>query len=583
MLNSSSTVTHTIRKLSSLVANQIAAGEVVERPASVVKELLENSIDAGASRIQVDVERGGTRLIRITDDGCGISREQLELALSRHATSKIEHSDDLKAIHTLGFRGEALASISSVSRLTLSSKPDTQEMGWSAMAEGLDMQVQLQPTSIPNGTIVEVKDLFFNTPARQKFLRAERTEYVHIEETIKRVALASPQVAITLKHNGKVTKRIPAAVNLEQQKQRIGSIVGNQFIRHALRLDCGFEHLQLQGWISPLHQHQNSSMSQYVFVNGRAVKDRTLNHAIRQAYHQLLPAGRAPTYVLYLTLDAEKVDVNVHPTKHEVRFSDARMVHDFIEKMVRQCVSEKHKLLTSEALNEQSYEDIERYIFPAPETSLTSNANIQDEYYHPRLKAGVIHQINERSAQYSSVASSAGYKPSSGSQTGTLLIDDRMLLFTHEKQAYCLDLKGFVCQWITDYLTKQWQQASVKQKPLLIPARLGMPIDDIEQSQIDVFQQLGFEITQTSPKTLALRRIPSCIEHIDVGHWLQQSIYTFIDKQFGFEQWQDTLLASLENYWQPESKTQWHNWLQPLNWKDSRFCKVLSAEILSKL
>lgn len=232
-----------IHKLSPLVANQIAAGEVVERPASVVKELLENAIDAKADRIQIDIERGGTRLIRVTDNGEGISRDELELALARHATSKIEHSDDLKAIYTLGFRGEALASISSVAKLKLSSRPQAQDMGWSAIAEGLDMQVKLQPQSLPAGTIVEVRDLFFNTPARQKFLRAERTEFVHIEETVKRIALGSPHVAITLRHNSKVIKRVPAAHNHEQHQQRIGSILGASFLREAIKLEIGRAHV----------------------------------------------------------------------------------------------------------------------------------------------------------------------------------------------------------------------------------------------------------------------------------------------------------------------------------------------------
>lgn len=320
----------TIKILPARLANQIAAGEVVERPASVVKELVENSLDSGATRIDIDIEKGGAKLIRVRDNGKGIVKDELGLALSRHATSKIHTLDDLEAIVSLGFRGEALASISSVARLTMTSRPATQDQAWAAYSEGRDMAVKLQPAAHPIGTSVEVLDLFFNTPARRKFLRTEKTEFTHIDELLKRIALSRFDVTINLRHNGKMIRQYRAAKTEIQAEKRIAAVCGNAFVRHMLKIELEHQGLKLHGWITTPEGARQQSDLQYCYVNGRMMRDKLINHAIRQSYETSLRPDQFATYVLFIELDPHQVDVNVHPAKHEVRFHQARLVHDFI-------------------------------------------------------------------------------------------------------------------------------------------------------------------------------------------------------------------------------------------------------------
>ncbi|MEZ9055735.1 DNA mismatch repair endonuclease MutL [Vibrio sp. 10N.261.49.A5] len=320
----------TIKILPARLANQIAAGEVVERPASVVKELVENSLDSGATRIDIDIEKGGAKMIRVRDNGKGIVKDELALALSRHATSKIHTLDDLEAIVSLGFRGEALASISSVARLTMTSRPTTQDQAWAAHSEGRDMQVKLQPAAHPIGTSVEVLDLFFNTPARRKFLRTEKTEFTHIDELLKRIALSRFDVTINLRHNGKMIRQYRAAKTQVQAEKRIAAVCGNPFVRHMLKIELEHQGLKLHGWITTPEGARQQSDLQYCYVNGRMMRDKLINHAIRQSYETSLRPDQFATYVLFIELDPHQVDVNVHPAKHEVRFHQARLVHDFI-------------------------------------------------------------------------------------------------------------------------------------------------------------------------------------------------------------------------------------------------------------
>ena len=320
-----------IRLLSSRLANQIAAGEVVERPASVVKELLENSLDAAASRVEVEVESGGSRLIRIRDDGTGIASEDIALALARHATSKITSLEDLEEVGSLGFRGEALASIGSVSRLVLTSNnSENGSEGCSAVCEGREMEAQIKPAAHPRGTTVEVRDLFFNTPARRKFLRTEKTEFGHLQEVIKRLALSRFDVAFNLRHNGKVVHSLRAATTLVDQGRRVASVCGPAFMEQAVVIESDASPYRLTGWVGLPTFSRSQADLQYFFVNGRIVRDKLVAHAIKQAYRDVLYHGRHPAFVLYLELDPALVDVNVHPTKHEVRFRDGRAVHNFL-------------------------------------------------------------------------------------------------------------------------------------------------------------------------------------------------------------------------------------------------------------
>lgn len=320
-----------IKQLDTRLANQIAAGEVVERPASVVKELLENSLDAGATRIAIDLEEGGVKRITISDDGCGIAEAELGLALARHATSKITSIADLEAVATLGFRGEALASIASVSKLELTSNSsDNPSHGMVARCEGRDMAIDVRPRAHPRGTTIEVQDLFYNTPARRKFLRTERTEFSRVEEVVKRTALARHDVSFSLSHNGKLIHQLPAITDVSEVERRVVGICGQEFARQSLVVDRVAYNLTLRGWVGlPTFSRAQADL-QYFFVNGRVVKDKVITHAVKQAYRDVMYGTRHPAYVLFLELDPQGVDVNVHPTKHEVRFRDSRAVHGFI-------------------------------------------------------------------------------------------------------------------------------------------------------------------------------------------------------------------------------------------------------------
>ncbi|MGV8959342.1 MAG: DNA mismatch repair endonuclease MutL [Stenotrophomonas sp.] len=326
-----------IRQLPEILINQIAAGEVVERPASVVKELVENALDAGARRVDIDLEEGGVRLIRIRDDGGGISPSQLLLAVSRHATSKIASLDDLESVATLGFRGEALPSIASVSRFTLASRRAEDEHGSALQVEGGKVG-EVTPRAQAPGTTVEVRELFYNVPARRKFLRAERTELGHIEEWLRSLALARPDVELRVSHNGKPSRRYKPGDLYSDT--RLGETLGEDFATQALRVDHSGAGLRLHGWIAQPHYSRASADQQYLYVNGRSVRDRSVAHAVKMAYADVLYHGRQPAYVLFLELDPTRVDVNVHPAKHEVRFRDSRLIHDFVYRTLKEALAE---------------------------------------------------------------------------------------------------------------------------------------------------------------------------------------------------------------------------------------------------
>ena len=380
-----------IQVLPPQLANQIAAGEVVERPASVVKELVENSLDAGATRIDIDIERGGAKLIRIRDNGCGIKKDELALALARHATSKIASLDDLEAIISLGFRGEALASISSVARLTLTSRTADQSEAWQAYAEGREQDVTVKPAAHPVGTTLEVLDLFYNTPARRKFMRTEKTEFNHIDEIVRRIALARFDVSINLTHNGKVIRQYRAVAEGAPRERRLGAICGTQFLEQALSIEWQHGDLALRGWVAePSATTSALAEIQYCYVNGRMMRDRLINHAIRQACEDKLGADQQPAFVLYLEIDPHQVDVNVHPAKHEVRFHQSRLVHDFIYQGVLSVLQQQteNRLPLEETTEEpqQSWQ---------PENRVASGRN---QFSTPAPTSSVVRESSPRSS-----------------------------------------------------------------------------------------------------------------------------------------------------------------------------------------
>ncbi len=329
-----------IAQLPPQLVNQIAAGEVVERPASVLKELLENSLDAGATRVDVEVEDGGIKLCRVRDNGSGIAADELPLALSRHATSKIATLDDLEHVASLGFRGEALPSIASVSRLRLVSRRRGAEQGWALQGDGSERADVPMPTAANEGTSVEVRDLFYNTPARRRFLRTPRTEYSHLDKVARQIALSRFGVAFKLQHNGKAILNLPVADSRELEEQRVAAILGKEFMANALYIEHQHNNMNLRGWLARPTFSRSQPDLQHFFLNGRAVRDKVIVSAVRQAFRDVLFHGRHPAYVLYLDMDPAQVDVNAHPAKHEVRFRDSRPVHDFVRRTVEAALAE---------------------------------------------------------------------------------------------------------------------------------------------------------------------------------------------------------------------------------------------------
>lgn len=497
-----------IKLLPPRLANQIAAGEVVERPASVVKELVENSLDAGATRIELDIEKGGHKRIKLRDNGIGIAKDELELALSRHATSKIATLDDLEQILSLGFRGEALASISSVSRLSLTSKPAGQEQAWQANCEGRDMAVSLQPAAHPDGTTIDVADIFYNTPARRKFLRTEKTEYQHIEDVIKRIALSRPDVAFMLRHNGKVTKRF-TAVGEDQLASRVGQVCGQAFLQHAIHTRCEYDSITLEAWLGDASQMRSSNDCQYSFVNGRGMRDKLILHALRQAYESVLALPEQPAFVVYLTIDPKEVDVNVHPAKHEVRFQQSRLVHDFICKAICDALSSSAGAQDT-MLQEPSPQPSHDYIRPLVQRS--------DNDYNP--PAGTSHQVRSggtgspagRGAPYTPAGSrvSGQYQqhyqqlmtpaPEQADDAGSGLRFVELAgarLYVQTSQCVLLESQQLVKPWLVD----KFNQASVAQ-PLLMPVAVSQTL--AAQSAAFLTEQ-GFEISSAGGKSRLLK------------------------------------------------------------------------------
>lgn len=337
------------------VANQIAAGEVIERPASVVKELLENAYDAGADSISIDIGFGGLNQIVVSDNGHGIMAEDLHLSIASHATSKIRQLKDLEAIHSLGFRGEALASIASISRLSIRSKTADQEMGMMLMEQ--QGEHVLKPVARTKGTSIEVKDIFYNAPVRKKFLKSERVEFLAIDTIVRRFALSAPGVAIELSHNGKPCLQLTKAQDAHSQALRMSKVLGKAFSDEAIPVDIEQASMRLYGWISGSDYQRSQNDKLWIYINGRMVRDKLLNHALKQAYEQILHPGRNPACLLYLTINPEWVDVNVHPTKHEVRFQEPRLVHDFISVRLKELLNPR------DALSSSAYE-LREPVFP---------------------------------------------------------------------------------------------------------------------------------------------------------------------------------------------------------------------------
>ncbi len=473
-------ISNRIHQLDNILANQIAAGEVVERPASVVKELMENSIDAGADRIDVEIEKGGAALIRVKDNGNGIHPDDLTLALSRHATSKIKKTEDLGAIESLGFRGEALASISSVSRLTLTSKWLRAEQALEAEAHGRDMEVTISPAGLNQGTLVEVRELFFNTPARRRFMRTDKTEFRQIETVINRIVLSHPKISVLLKHNGKKIRHFKSAGNRELEEQRVAQIIGKDFIANCVHFSLQHEVesgvIKFKGWLGLAEYHRSMNDGQFVFINGRAVKDAVVSHAIREAYAERIPKGRLPAYVIDIQLDANTVDVNVHPTKHEVRFQHQRMVHDLIIRAVSEVLNEAGPKVNQNPFQQE----------PNP------NPLINYSMATAKRELPSYSKVSETTNIYNRLIESASTQQSSSG----CLVAEKYLLLADDNGLLLVSLTGFMqYQWPQNW-QQHYQKETVCSAPILFPVNTKVTMNDkkeLQLQQVDL-RKMGLEI-----------------------------------------------------------------------------------------
>ncbi|RNL60951.1 DNA mismatch repair endonuclease MutL [Zhongshania marina] len=529
-----------IRLLDPRLANQIAAGEVVERPASVVKELLENSLDAGARRIELEIEDGGVKLIRVRDDGEGIAHEDLPLALSRHATSKISALEDLESVASLGFRGEALASISSVSRLSLSTAREGSDSGWSARSEGRDMEAVLAPIAHPRGTTVEVRDLFFNTPARRKFLRTEKTEFSHLEDVVKRQALSRYDVGFSLRHNGRAVHSLKPADNQLEQERRLAAVCGPAFMEQALYIDREAMGLRLWGWVALPSFSRSQADLQHFYVNGRYVRDRLVVHAVRQAYRDVLFHGRHPAFVLYLELAPASVDVNVHPTKHEVRFRDGRTVHDFIFRTLHKVLADvrpdtvpqnaslpqvpgEPMLAMPETQSAMALADNTAGSSPELVSPMNSAGAYQSQY-RPQLSSFQPSSVADQQAAYQRLqaapqnngAAEDGLAPPLGyalaqlkgvyilaeNQQGLVLVD---MHAAHERITY-------------ERMKNARDGEGIRSQPLLVPMNLAVSEReaDCAEQHGDVFAELGMRIERAAAESVIVRELPTILADTSV-------------------------------------------------------------------
>lgn len=548
-----------IQLLPPQLINQIAAGEVVERPSSVVKELIENAFDAGATAVNIDIEAGGLRLIRVRDNGSGIARDELTLALARHATSKIASLEDLEQIASMGFRGEALPSISSVSRLTLLSRTAHAEMGWQVIADGSESGYELEPAQAQPGTMIEVRDLFYNTPARRKFLKSEKTEFSHIQTLLERLALSRFDLAFRLTHNQKEIFDLKPALSPAGQAQRLARVCGEEFLQNRLTLDNASSGMMLSGWAALPGYSRSQGDMQFFYVNGRLVRDKLVMHALKQAYQDVLYQGRQPVYVLYLTLDPAMVDVNAHPTKLEVRFRESRLVHDFLYRSVQRALAEYRPGMTHDRsddakslapivnavdLNDHSRGEDTPVERPAT-ASLTATSVQPRATQNSATQRSWSSASGERRPAFASNATQStlrglnelysprvekAFEEKSGlakhEPIQTVTEQPPLLGFAlaHLRRIYILaeNEKGLVLvdahaahERITyERMKRQFQSGNIARQPLLLPMRLQLTSreGDLVDEYAEQLDQLGLELTRSGVDTVMIRAIPLALQ-----------------------------------------------------------------------
>jgi DNA mismatch repair protein MutL len=503
-----------IRVLSANLIDQIAAGEVIERPASVVKELIENAFDAGARRIEIEIERAGLSLIRVRDDGCGLDAADLALAIERHATSKIATLDDLEGIASFGFRGEALPSIGSVARLRLVSRDRGSEHGNELQVEG-GVRSAVAPAAHPIGTSVEVRDLFYNVPARRRFVRSESTEFGHILRQVERLALSEPAVAFRLRHNGREILDLPAADEPLAFERRIDSIVGAEFRSQALAFDEAAGPLRLSGWLGLPTASRAQADRQFWFVNARAVRDRVLANAVRLGYRDVLYHGRHPSYLLYLRLDPRQVDVNAHPTKLELRFRDSRAVHDGVFRAIERALAATRPVLAPAVASE-------------PAVPLPTSAPLPFESAHramphamPAANFGASLGYAYQRSSYAAVQALAAAEPQSEEQPLGIAIAQLhgLYILAQSRDGLILvDTHAAHERVLYEQLKAQYQAGAPASQLLLEPLSIAAGEHEIDAllAEGSDFERVGFEIERHGPERLAVRRVPALLAQADI-------------------------------------------------------------------
>jgi len=507
-----------ILQLPDHLINQIAAGEVVERPASVIKELVENSLDAGASSLQIDIVAGGQKLMRVRDNGSGIPSSELQLSLSRHATSKISSLDDLEAIASLGFRGEALPSIASVARLTLSSRTAGDDSAWQVEADGGEISAP-RPAAHPVGTTVEVHDLFYNTPARRRFLRTERTEFGHVEKWIRRLALSRPDVEFVMTHNRRTVLQLPAAATDAERLQRIAKICGETFAAQAVFLAHETEGVALTGWIGLPTFNRSQPDMQYWFVNGRSITDKTLSHAVRHAYRDVLFHGRFPAYVLSITMDPAGVDANAHPAKHEVRFRDGRRIHGVVSQAVEVALRDTrpggHAMSPTSIPQDHSHI---QGVMSLPNSQQPGNGAVRESLAAYRALSGgappAMRTIGADSSEMPplgfAVAQIGGVYVLAENEDGLVVVD---MHAAHERILY-------------EKLKHGFDDKAVVRQPLLVPATVAVAESEanlVEQST-DTLERLGMVVDRAGPTSLVIREVPALLRNADAEALLRDVV-----------------------------------------------------------
>jgi len=511
-----------IHRLPDLLVNQIAAGEVVERPASVLKEVLENALDAGARSVDVQLEQGGLRRIRVADDGCGIAREDLPLALERHATSKIANLDDLERVATMGFRGEALAAIAGVSRMSITSRAEGDVHAWRIDAA----DASPAPAALGQGTVVEVADLYFNTPARRKFLKSEATEYAHCDEMFRRVALARPGIALQLAHNGRVIQRLPAG----EAPRRVGSLMGDDFLAHARALEAEAGPLRLTGFAALPAYSRASRDAQYFFVNGRYVRDKLLTHAVREAYADILHGSRHPAYALFLDLDPAGVDVNVHPAKIEVRFREARAVHQFVFHALTRCLAESGAGQAAAPSEQPAASPWDQP--PAANPGARADPALAYAALAPRQSPLAMESASRAYFDFAAsarpVSAPAGPAPAAQSNAAPPLgyalaqLHGVYILAQNAAGLVVVDMHAAHERILYERLKAVLDGTPAVQR-LLIPAVFGVGSRELATAEecAEVLLKMGFEVAPAGPQELAVRSVPALLANAPVAELLR--------------------------------------------------------------